>query len=179
MSGNSKRRREARQLKRSNEQLEKNRCWDELNGIYASCAAMLHQHTALANLAHDKSLIAFVQDKQTLVANIRSLAQDLRYLNEELSKLYAQHQGKTKGAKDEAEMMQAFTISEQYNLFMERHNGVVMPTVWHILEVFNQAEIAREAVVQGKVNEARAQDPNDTAPIDVEARPLTTESTQS
>lgn len=177
MSGNAKRRRDDLALRKSSKQLERNRCWDELNTIYTNCAAMLYQHKAMAELAKDKDLIQYVTDKQTLVMNIRSLSQDLLHLNTELQTLHAQHAEKTRGAKDEHEMIQTFRIAEQYNLFMERHNGVVLPTVYHILEVFNQAEEARlraqaAAGQPSAAATAAAQSTADTGPIDVPHRDL-------
>jgi hypothetical protein len=175
MSGNhAQRRRHAKALQRSNEKLAKNRCWNDLNTLYQNCAQALVQHLMISELAKDRELLGFLSDPRTVVANVQSLKADLQQLDAELRQIQAQHGAKTGGAQDEAEMMQAFTISEQYYLFMERHNGVVLPTVFHILEHFHEAEQRRDAAraqLQQQVTTAMAQDPLDNTPIDVELKP--------
>lgn len=166
MSGNAQRRRQLKAIEKSNKALERNRCWDELEGIYQSCAAALIQHTVISQLASDHELLMCL-DNPTLVAqNIRSLGQDLRTMEQELQTIHAQHAGKALGAQDGDEMMLAFTISEQYHLFMERHNGVLMPTVYEILEHFSAAEQKRNALRA----QAAAQSSAETDPIDVAFR---------
>lgn len=148
--------------KRTQDQLKKNNCWDDLNNIYQECCNLLGAHTHLAGLAQNKEVIAKVGDKETLTRNLRMLAQDLGNLKSELLQIRATHEGKTGGSNDPDVVFSTIEVFERYNLFMERHEAVVMPTVYHILEQFKQAEDAVAA-------EKAAADANDPSVIiDVE-----------
>lgn len=125
---------------RQKDQLANNHCWDDLNDIHESCVRLLSEHTHLAGYAQNKELINEVQDKETLSTNIRLLASDLQKLNGELGEIHAQHAGKTGGDQDPDVVFNTIEIYERYNLFMERHQAVVMPTVYHIIEQFTEAE---------------------------------------
>lgn len=121
-------------------QLENNTCWDDLVVIYNDCVRLLHTHGLLSQKAHDAELLAEVSDKATLVTNIRLLAGDLKMMSEELRALHALHADKSGGSQDIDEVMTSIGLAEQYNLWMTKHDQVVMPTVYHIIEQFNQAE---------------------------------------
>jgi hypothetical protein len=139
------------------EQLKNNNCWDELNGIYTSMLGLLAKHASLSQLASDKELIAAIDDKSTLVTNLKILANDLRTLNSELKQIHDQHGDKTGGSTDPDVVFTTINIFEQYNLFMERHQAVVMPIVYHITEQFDQAERKLNALARA---EADLKDPN-------------------
>lgn len=147
-------------------QKKQNSCWDDLNEIHSTCVKLITSHTNLSQYAQDKELINAVADKATLTENIRLLAKDLGKLNEELTEIYSQHSGNTGGSQNPDVVMQSISISEHYNLFMERHEAVVMPTVMHILEQFGQAEdvinknkhIQQWADIIAKESEAAATD---------------------
>jgi len=117
-----------------------NTCWDDLNGIYGDCNALLLKHISLGRELNDKELLACVEDTSSLVLKIRSLAADLRQLTSELKEIYTQHAGKTGGVSDPDLLMQTYAIFEQYNLFRERHDSCILPTAYHILEQIQLAE---------------------------------------
>lgn len=144
---------------RNTEQLEKNTCWDDLNSMYAGCSQLLHRHTHLAQFSKDTELITEVVDKTTLVSNIRLLAADLQKMSSELTEISIQHSEQTGGSDDPDVVMKSINIFEQYNLFMERHEAVVMPTVHHILEQFDQAEHAllrKRQALQAELDKMRS-----------------------
>lgn len=145
-----------------------NSCWDDLNGIYNECARLLHSHTAIANYAGDRDLHRFLGDPTLTVANLRSLTKDLQQMAVELAQIKKQHEGKTGGSSNPDEVMSTFSIYEMYNLFTERHNAVLMPTVYQILEEFGEAEKRRNAyrAAQAPTDAEKAQDPNNTDVID-------------
>ena len=117
-----------------------NSCWDDLNTIYSSCIQLLQKHENISVYASNKEIIDEIVDKNTLISNIRLLASDLNKLSSELQEIHNQHADKSGGTNDPDEVMRSITIYEQYSLFMERHDAVVMPTITYILEQFDQAE---------------------------------------
>jgi hypothetical protein len=122
---------------------EQNTCWDDLNNVYGEMAAILLRHTRISEVLRDQELLSFVDDKPTFKTNVNQFAGDLRQLNDELGKLRALHADKAGGSEDPEEVLHSIHIFEQYNLWMQKHDGVLMPTVYHILEATNQAELAR------------------------------------
>jgi hypothetical protein len=121
------------------EQLQDNTCWDELNEIRQKCGQMLAGHVLLAQTFHNKELLACVDDQQTLSQLIQQLTRDLQSMNAELGEIASQHAGKTGGTDDPDVVISTIAIFEQYNLFMERHQQVVIPTAMHISEFIDQA----------------------------------------
>lgn len=128
------------QKKHAKETAKLNNCWDDLNGIYQSCVGLMQSHSGISVCASNPEIIMAVEDKETLVSNINMLSNDLVKLNEELAELHKLHMDKSGGTEDPNEVMHSIGIFEQYNLFMERHDAVVMPTVTYILEQFDKAE---------------------------------------
>lgn len=155
------------------EHLENNTIWDDLNGTYNACAQALGQHTATALLLKRQEVFPYLKDLGATVANIQAVTRDLAQLSNELKEIYAQHQGKTGGSDDPDDVVGSIRIFEQYHLFLQRHDAVIMPAVHHILEDFGQAEEAfnRAAGLTAEPTDAeRAQDPTDDTPIDVEVK---------
>ena len=134
--------------------MQTNSCWDDLNGIHASCTGLLASHSATATVLRNKELMAFVTDVPALIDASRSLARDLGTMHEELKKLGELHAGKTGGTDDPDELIYSIQIHEQYALFMERHEGVVMPTAATILDLIGEAErrqtVAAHALLEGE-----------------------------
>ncbi len=121
----------------------KNTCWDDLMGVYREAASMLYKHTMVSQLLADKDLIGYVDDLITFNLNVKQFAADLGQINRELQEILAQHAGKTGGSDDAEVVLASFAIYEQYKLWMTRHDGVITPTVMHILEQTNGAEFRR------------------------------------
>lgn len=124
-------------------QKQKNTCWDDLMAVYREAAVMLFEHTKVSHLLADKELISFIADVETFNLNVKQFAADLGQINKELNEILIQHQGKTGGSEDADVVLSSFVIYEQYKLWMTRHDGVIKPTVMHILEQTNAAEILR------------------------------------
>jgi plasmid maintenance system killer protein len=122
---------------------EKNTCWDDLIGVYQQMSGMLLRHTDISMVLNDNELMSFIEDKDTFKTNVKQFASDLRQMSDELQKLRALHADKLGGSDDPEEVLHSIHIFEQYNLWMTKHDGVLMPTVYHILEATNQAELAR------------------------------------
>jgi hypothetical protein len=126
--------------KKSKEEPITNTCWDDLNSMYDSMRNLLASHAHLSQLAATPGLIDNVEDKAELSNNFKILANDLTLLNDKLTEIHNLHSDKTGGTTDPDEFIKTIGIFEQYNLFMERHDGVVMPTAYYIIEQFDKAE---------------------------------------
>jgi hypothetical protein len=135
---------------KAGETAKPNTCWDDLNAIYSSCVALLRSHAQVRELAQRKDLIACISDHRTLITNLQQLAGDIGEMNKELQELHEQHANKSGGDTDPNEVLRTIQIFEQYNLFMQRHEAVVMPTALWIGEQFDLAaiELGRRIRVQ-------------------------------
>lgn len=136
----AEKKKQAKGMREFNDSVKDNKSWDELEGIYQSAVELLHSHTNLAGFATNKDLLSQVTDKPTLVANMQQLTGDLNVLSEELKQIHARHEGKAGGAKTPNDFLAAVEIFELYNLFMEKHQAVVIPTAMYITEQLEQAE---------------------------------------
>lgn len=133
--------------KESDGHLKDNVIWDDLKDTYTACTQALGQHAAMAAMLKRKEVFPYLKDSSVTVSNIQSLTRDLKSLSEELLEIYKQHQDKSGGSDDPDEVIRSIQIFEQYHLFLQRQSAVIMPTAYHILEDFGQAEIAfNEAV---------------------------------
>jgi hypothetical protein len=138
----------------------KNTCWDDLLGVYRECAAALFQHTMVTEVLGDRELRTFIDDLELFNSNVKQFGDDLGQMNRELQDLYNLHHGKTGGSEDPHVVLHSFGIFEQYKLWMTKHDGVVKPTVMHILEQTNAAELRRaQARVQAQAGQLGADVP--------------------
>ncbi|SAL86660.1 hypothetical protein AWB67_07250 [Caballeronia terrestris] len=122
---------------------EQSTCWDDLNGDYQDMSGTLLRHTMVSEVLRDQDLHGFIEDKTTFKTNVNLFASDLRQLSNDLMELRKLHAGKSGGSEDAEEVLHSIHIYEQYNLWMQRNDGVLMPTVYHVLEATNKAELAR------------------------------------
>lgn len=121
-------------------QLEHNTCWDDLNEIYQASVVGLASHLALAQEAGNTELLVEIADKATFIRNVNLLSADLVTLSSELAKLRELHGDKRGGSQDPDVVMYSIQVAEQYNLWKTKHETVVMPTVYHIVEQLQLAE---------------------------------------
>ncbi len=122
------------------EQLQDNKCWDELNRIHESAHVMLYQHAGLHAVASDKRLQSCLENPSSTANSISILSRDLKMLNDQLSAIYAKHAGKTGGSQDPDEVWGSIMIGQEYAQLMETHTSVVQPTALKIVEDFQHAE---------------------------------------
>lgn len=148
--------RDAKEKKVKNH-LNDNACWDELNSMYSSMCQLLSSHSALSNFIKDKQLADAIVDKALLISNLNILTNDLASMNKELSEIHELHANKVGGTNDPDVLMSSIAIFEMYNLFMERHDAVVMPTAYHLIEQFDQAE---KILAEKELNKNNLTDPN-------------------
>jgi plasmid maintenance system killer protein len=145
---------------------EQNTCWDDLNNVYGEMSSILLRHTGVSAVLRDQELLGFIEDKPTFRTNVNQFAADLRQMSEELQQLRSLHFIKSGGSEDPEDVLHSIHIFEQYNLWMQKHDGVLMPTVFHILEATNQAELARANA--GQVSLEVPQEQVDPAVLDVD-----------
>lgn len=128
----------------ANKDLKSTSCWDDVNTISARCTELLNSSAMLEPLMQDARLMSHVAEPATLAKNVRILATDLGTLHKELQGLKQLHVGKTGTAADPQELVHSIQVFEQYMMFVERHDALVMPTANHIAE---QLETARQKML--------------------------------
>ena len=136
--------------------------YDELNNLYVQCAKGIMAPAILSKLAARKDIIKYIDNHTALQTRIEMFKRDISQLKVELSGIFAEHSGKSGGTSDEDEIMTANLISEKYELFRQRLEATIPPTVAHIFEIFTAAEI-KMLDAQGKLSEQGLkpeQDPN-------------------
>lgn len=145
---------------KAQEALRNNTCWDDLNVISADAVMLMQKHVMIAGLLRNKDLNGFLPNVESVVANAKLLDKDVKALTADLEGLKALHADKTGGTDDPDVVMHTIGIFEQYQLFLERHEQIIMPTVSAILEQYNQAEtrlnVAIEAGRQAQAELAEA-----------------------
>lgn len=135
-------------LKREHaEHLQNNTCWDDINEVSNDAVVLLAKHNAVAGFLRNKPLSKFLPDVGNVSANAKLLTKDITQMRQDLEALQKLHAGKTGGDQDPDQLMHSIAIFEQYNLWMERHEAVVMPTVNAILEQYSVAEARFAAAV--------------------------------
>jgi hypothetical protein len=129
--------------------LEDNSCWDELHQIHRDAASMLAAGGNIAHHLRDRDLMSHVKNMQLLLENEDLLRRDMEKMNVELSEIYATHSSRTGGASDGQDLLSSYQAYEHYNLFTQRYNAVVMPTIYHLTEQIQEAE----NILENKRNE--------------------------
>jgi len=126
--------------KKAQEALKSNTCWDDLNQISGAANELMQRHLVIAGMMRNKELCAFLVDAKSVASNGKLLAKDITTLAHELATLQSLHVEKSGGTDDPDVVMHTISIYEQYQLFLERHEAVVMPTIGALLEQFHIAE---------------------------------------
>ena len=147
-------------------ELQNNRQWDELNSLYMRAKAFIAAHSNLTIVLDNPDILRLIEDKKTLVENIKILTRDLRQHNEELEMIYSIHKGRH-GDCDVSDIMLHFEIFEKYSQFMTQIQAVVSPTFAHICEQTTQAERLLQLEKAEQANIEKAQDIKDTSVIDI------------
>lgn len=127
-------------LQKAQEALENNTCWDDLNVISGDANLLMQKHNIITGMMRNKELCAFLPNVQSVIDNGKLLAKDVAALATDLLSLQALHAGKVGGSDDPDVIMHTIGLYEQYSLFLERHEAVVMPTIGAMLEQFHVAE---------------------------------------
>lgn len=135
-------------LQKAQEALENNTCWDDLNIVSADANLLMQKHLIITGMMRNKELCAFLPNARSVVDNGKLLAKDVTALSEDLLKLQALHVDKTGGSDDPDVIMHTIAIYEQYQLFLERHAAIIMPTIGALLEQFHIAEERLNVAVQ-------------------------------
>lgn len=133
---------QAKKQQSKTKNIEVNNCFIELQDCYRNCAQMLAGHGVILQVTTDQILMSYVEDKKTFYNRLELLAKDIVQLSNELAQLYTQHKDKNGMTSNPDEIMLAFTIGQQYSLFMERHAHAVMPNAENIIAQIRVAEAA-------------------------------------
>lgn len=136
--------------KEAEEKLKNNTCWDDLHGIHGECLVLMSKHLIIAGYLRNKALNNFLPEPARVASNARLLAKDSSTLKDDLEALKKQIENKRGGSSDPDEVMASIVIYEKYQLWMQRHEAVLLPTIDAILEQYTIAEgLFRQAVDDG------------------------------
>lgn len=154
------------QKKQTQEVLDENNCWDDLQALYSEAAKALGAHAGIGHLMNKKEVLPYLgQNARPVAEAITALTRDIEAMNGELLALYALHADKRGGTDNPDEVMHSLQLGEQYYLFMTRHDNVIMPNVFFVLEQMDLAEQAYERATKA----AQAAEQIKHTPVTLEA----------
>lgn len=116
-------------------------CWDECEEFYQKCASVLRAHLELVRVLNNPELLAYVTDHPGLRANMRIMGTDLPVISRELADLHNLHKDKKGGSSNPDEVMHSIDIFQQYMLWVQKHEAVIMPVAAHLTEQVQRAEL--------------------------------------
>jgi methionyl-tRNA synthetase len=124
--------------------------WRDLDDMYKKCSLGLASQSALGIVLNRKELIAQIADGATFLINVRTLRRDIESMALELNQIYDQHKeyGRRDTTMEEVFSTVPFQILELYSAFALKAESVLTPTVNHILEQTNAAELRLKALTQ-------------------------------
>jgi len=121
-------------------ELNGNNNWTDLHGTYTRSMQGLLAVGQMGRVLNDEKMLSHVQNLETLTANIHILTRDLGEFQKDLQHIFDQHKHRTGPATAE-DVMQCYGYVDQYQGWIIRYEAVIMPTVLHILEETNRAEL--------------------------------------
>lgn len=126
------------------EQLKGNNNWTDLHTQYMLSKQLLTAPGAIAFALNNPALLNCIADLDTFNTNVRLLTSDIKAFSVDLDKIFSKHSTRH-GHADESNIMEAFSLVDEYAGFNVRYETVMLPTILHILEQTSQAEkILRE-----------------------------------
>lgn len=135
-------------LEKAQQALKNNTCWDDLQQVFFSANELMQKHLVVAGMLRNKELNAYLVDVKAVIENSKILEKDVKLLAADLTALYALHSDKTGGTDDPDVVMHTIGIYEQYQLFIQRHEALIMPTLGSILEQYHIAETRLNVAVE-------------------------------
>lgn len=125
--------------KEQDEKLKNNSVWDDVSLIQQECLELIKSNLITAEQLRNTALIPFYKDYKSVTINMRTFAVDLIRITEEFKSIQESHIGKSGSATDPDEYMNSFAIHQRYAAWLEHYQGVVLPTVTHLIEELGQA----------------------------------------
>jgi hypothetical protein len=142
--------------------------WNEVMDMYRSNHNLISSHAVISQtLLQNRELIAALPNIVTFEANIVSLTRDLDELKGELLAIHSSHADKSGAAKPGEDFMNALNIMNAYQLWCEKYNGVVLPTV---NEIIGNITVAEQRLLEKK----NALDVNVITDVEVKDVPVET-----
>lgn len=114
--------------------------WDDVNRLSGLCHRLLLSAVGLLPSLNNQRLISLIDDRATWDTNAHILARDLGAYQKNFEALRSRHVGKSGDATDDNDNMDAIDLYTQYASFYERWDGVLQPTMNHVLEQLQGAE---------------------------------------
>ena len=152
-----------KQLQEQEQNLKKNRCWDELLDLHAQCASTFHRYAELGKYMKNKELMACVPDVKGVTERIMIITRDLQGLKEELNQIFGHHSGKSGGPIGDnldtraQNLMECFEIYQHYMMWTEKHDGTVLPVYNELMAAIMVGEQRLKTVVSTVTGETMDQ----------------------
>lgn len=147
-------------LKAQKDALKKNNCWDDLNDLHATAASVFIRYAQLGTYMKNQALMECVTDPKIVGQRIAIMTRDLQNLKAELAKIHATHSGKNGGPiggdmdTQAADLVNSLEIYQHYQMWMEKHDAVVLPVYTEIMAALTQAEQKLKTVVSAVTGES-------------------------
>lgn len=114
--------------------------WDELNEKSNVCSTLLTGPAAFLPLLRNTELISLVENKVYLNELAAQLGRDLVTYNDFYMGIRNAHVNRTGSSTDADDHLKAISIFNDYVIFTEQYNGVVVPLVQALTELIVPAE---------------------------------------
>lgn len=125
--------------KEQEEKLKHNTVWDDVALIHEQCLELIKSNLTTAEQLKNTALIPFYTDYKSVSINMRTFAGDLMRITEEFKAIQQEHIGKSGAASDIDEYMKSIAIHQKYSAWMMHYQGVVLPTITHLIEELGTA----------------------------------------
>jgi len=122
-------------------ELANNTSWDELRNIYGQCCSLLKNAVDASQLMKRQDIFDACTRLDEALGLISALKNDLPAMLEEVNAIWAIHSARS-GRAEVEDILLTFEIYEKYQLWIERYNAIIVPTMGHLLEITNEAEVA-------------------------------------
>lgn len=126
------RRREMQRVAKAAQQAENEKPpkWEDLEGVYLNCRALLATPAQTAQLLNDREMLMRMgENVKKLTEMTINLTNLVKEYNSNLNAIHAKHAGKTGEVHEGHLLMDLYTIGQEYSAWMDSFNTVVLSVV--------------------------------------------------
>jgi len=120
--------------KNQQERLKTNTVWTEVSDIANQIRTLLSECVNKVQLTQDPELVPFFPSLEILNINIKTFMTDIQSVAGEFSEINIAHANKIGNASTPDEYMNAIQVYQRYAALYEKIDGVLLPTLNHILK---------------------------------------------
>lgn len=123
------------------------RCWSDLLAVsQASGIALAGIGAQFIQLRSDPLKLTYLVDSKLFSNRVRTLSSDIKTLTKELADLVAIHTNRTGGHVSDDDLFHSIQLNEQYIVFNQRVEALLLPTANALAEQVDEAERRMRAV---------------------------------